>query len=225
MDYLNYWRLLDVLTIEQATLLILDQDPENVLDARGYHPVAMAIEHGLENDAIKGVSVKRPDDIMMDNRNQALYKKHGAETHGLVRAIPSTYKGGIRQNGDLYVYHVDHGESVVDVGSLKAWLQNRGIRPRFFFPDTDVVPGYMSPDHPRYSAKLAAAVKVWQAMDDDNLYSGKSPREGMSTWLESRYKELGLVWNGKINKTGIEEITKVANWITAGGAPTTPGDE
>ena len=62
-------------------------------------------------------------------------------------------------------------------------------------------------------------------MEDGNLIGGKSPSAAMSEWLTSRYKELGLVWDGEINQSGIKEIAKVANWQTTGGAPKTPVSE
>jgi hypothetical protein len=69
---------------------------------------------------------------------------------------------------------------------------------------------------------LAAAVKVWLAMKDDNLLKGKSPKAAMESWLENRYSELGLIYQDNINKTAIDECTKVANWNDKGGATKTP---
>lgn len=227
MDHLGYWRLVDALTIEQAALLILGQDPENVLDTRGYNPVANAIEAGLRSDAITGFLRMLPEYKMSDSKGQQLYRPEG-EGMGLARAVPSIHNIKINTNsdglGDLATYVVDHAQSFVYVDSLKDWLESKGYRPAFFFPDNKTGLDYMSPDHPRYSAKLAAAVKVWEAMADENLYSGKSPKGGMEAWLKTHYKELGLVWKGKINRTGIEEVAKVANWIEGGGAPTTPNN-
>lgn len=224
MDYLGYWRLLDALTIEQAALLIIGQDPENVLDTRGYNPVANAIETGLRSDAITGGLRMLPEYKMSDSEGQQLYRPEG-EGMGLARAVPSTSIIKIfDEPGDVHTLVVDHARSFVYVDSLKDWLESKGYRPAFFFPDNKTGLDYMSPDHPRYSAKLAAAVKVWEAMADEDLYSGKSPKGGMEAWLKTNYKELGLVWKGKINRTGIEEVAKVANWIEVGGAPTTPND-
>lgn len=114
--------------------------------------------------------------------------------------------------------------SHVEVESLREWLASRGIRTGFFFPARADTPGYLDPKHPRYSAKLAAAVRAWMAMEDENLLRGKAPRDAISSWLESRYQELGLVWNEDINRTGIEEVAKVVNWKPTGGAPKTPSE-
>ncbi len=81
----------------------------------------------------------------------------------------------------------------------------------------------MDESHPRYSAKLAAAIKAWEAMDDESLMSGMKPQAAMAAWLESRWAELGLSWDGKRNNTAIAEVAKVANWDLLGGPPKTPG--
>lgn len=71
----------------------------------------------------------------------------------------------------------------------------------------------MNPQHPRYSEELAAAVKAWQAMEDENLLLGKSsPKSAMIDWLTIKYKELGLIHEGAIGKKRIADCAKVANW-------------
>ena len=137
-------------------------------------------------------------------------------------------------------YDVDCGEhfldvfrSTVDVDSLKIWLSSRGVSRGFFFTgNASESPGYLSPEHKRYSPRLAAAVKAWLAMEDHNLYSGKSPKKAMEQWLESNYKALELVHKrdglkhgykaGDMNKSAISEAAKLANWEDEGGTPKTP---
>ena len=137
-------------------------------------------------------------------------------------------------------YYIDFGEqsldthkSTVEVNSLKEWLLGKGINTGFFFPgNATSLPGYLAPSHPRYSPRLAAAIKAWQAMEDANLYAGKSPKKAMENWLESNYKALGLAHKkssekhrykeGDINRTAIEEAAKIATWQEDGGAPKTP---
>ena len=119
--------------------------------------------------------------------------------------------------GDLDPWHIE-----VEVDALKAWLQSKNIRPVFFFGEQNKLPDYLDPTHPRYAAKLAASVKAWLAMEDENLLNGKKPKAAMEDWLSSRYSDLGLTYKGKINNTAIEEAAKVANWETDGGAPATP---
>ena len=95
-------------------------------------------------------------------------------------------------------------------------------------------PAYLDPNHPRFSAKLAAAVRVWEAMEDETLLRGKSPYAAMENWLETNYETLGLTHKrdnlkngykaGDINKTAITETAKTSNWKPEGGPPTTPGN-
>ncbi|MNZ30542.1 hypothetical protein D3C78_478150 [compost metagenome] len=206
MDELDHWRLCDELSVIQAALLVIGVDPAGEVGAycdgwqpherpRGYEAAKAAIASALRRELISGE---------------------------LVPVFEYDINGNIC--GDV-PGSIDLKESRVDVGSLRAWLGGRGFRSGFFFPDAERTPDYLDPAHPRYSAKLAAAVKVWQAMEDGNLLSGKSERGAMEEWLTSRYRELGLVWKGKINKTGIEDTAKVANWNDGGGAPRTPGSE
>ncbi len=203
MDDLELWRWNDELSVRQAALLAVGIDPAGERGSccedwkpherpSGYEAAKQAITNALRKNAITG-------------------------------KITPIYHYDI--NGNPYDEEPDSVDielSQVDVDSLKTWLAGRDLRPSFFFPASEQAPDYLSPEHPRYSAKLAAAVKVWQAMEDSNLTSGKSPSAAMSEWLTSRYKELGLVWKGKITKEGIKEIAKVANWNPDGGAPKTP---
>jgi len=92
---------------------------------------------------------------------------------------------------------------------------------------------YLDPSHPRYSAKLAAAILTWEAMEDESLRKGKMPMAAMTNWLEKLYAALGLAHKrgsdkhgynaGDINKTAIAEVSKICNWEVDGGPPPTPG--
>lgn len=83
------------------------------------------------------------------------------------------------------------------------------------------IAAYLDPNHPRFSAKLAAAVRAWEAVSESN---GKSIKAELESWLLQHASELGLVKSsGEINQLGIEEVAKVANWQVTGGAPKTPG--
>jgi hypothetical protein len=110
---------------------------------------------------------------------------------------------------------IDWRETTVTHEDLKQWMLSRNFTSSEFFfgKQANNEPDYMNPQHSRYSEELAAAVKVWQAMEDENLLLGKSsPKNAMIDWLESRYKELGLIYDGAIGKKRIEDCAKVANW-------------
>lgn len=136
-------------------------------------------------------------------------------------------EGGQDLGGD-----VDAWTTLIDVDVLKAWLEARNIRPPFFFPIDAGEPDYLNPKHPRYSSKLAASVRAWQAMEDENLRRAKSPVSAMTEWLATRYKEFGLIHRqdnaksgyvaGDRNDGAIKQAAQVANWQPDGGANKTP---
>ena len=204
MEGLDFWRLCDELSIIQAALLLAGRDPgggdgyvENWdRDKRpiGYEAAKTAITNALRRGSINGELIP-------------LYEYD----------INGNQCGVINDS-------VDIEDSRIEVESLRQWLVSRGIRTGFFFPLVSDSPDYLDPNHQRYAPKLAAAVKVWLAMEDENLMRGMAVKDAMSDWLTSRYKELGLVWDGAINNTGINEAVKVANWKPTGGATKTPGE-
>ncbi|MGB4498845.1 MAG: hypothetical protein WBI40_09105 [Methylococcaceae bacterium] len=109
---------------------------------------------------------------------------------------------------------IDWHETLIEKESFKQWLLSRNSKPEFFFGGkSNNEPDYMNPQHHRYSKELAAAVRAWQAMEDENLLLGKSsPKSAMIDWLTARYNELGLIHDGKISNEGIKDCAKVANW-------------
>ena len=212
----DIWRLCEELTVKQAALLCVGFDPAsndgtNCEDwpphqrPSGYEAAKHGISVALRKGKITGTNVELP----------------GAVWNGNIESyLPNTT--------DITASHVDRD-------SLVQWLSSRGLHPGFFFPAVADTPSYLDPGHPRYAPKLAAAVYVWQAMEDENLRRAKSPASAMAAWLESRYKEFGLVHKqagkgkdgkanyeiGDRNDGAITQVCQVANW-SDGGAPKTP---
>ena len=216
----NGWRLCEELTVKQAALLYAGFDPASNEGTfcegwkpherpAGYEAAKQSISSALRKGKISGTNVEIEQTDW--NGNPAGY-------------IPNT---------------TDINASDVDRDSLVQWLRLKGVTTGFFFPAVTDTPGYLDPAHLRYAPKLAAAVLVWQAMEDENLRKTGKPIADMTTWLESRYKEFGLVHKqGGKNKDGeathkigdrnggaIEQVCKVANWEIEGRAPTTPGGQ
>lgn len=211
----DYWRLCDEFTVSQAAFLVVGIDPSSETGTlceswktherpAGYEATKQAISAALRKGSIAGNNV----------------------------AVPELDWNGNHVDDYPNSTHIE--KSVVDRDSLTLWLRSRGIMSSFFFPvgKTDS-PNYLDPSSKRFAPKLAASVKAWQAMEDENLTRGKSPLQALETWLESRYKELGLVHltdneknktkSGDINKSAVSEAAKVANWLPTGGVPKTPG--
>ena len=214
----NGWRLCEELTVKQAALLFAGCDPASREGTfcegwkpherpEGYEGAKQSISAALRKGRITGTHVKLPE----------------TDWNGsIVGDLPNT---------------TDIDASDVDHDSLVQWLRSKGVTTGFFFPAVADTPGYLDPGHTRYAFKLAAAVHVWQAMEDENLRKSGRPIPDMTTWLESRYKEFGLVHKqagkssrgevthkiGDRNGGAIQQVCQVANWEVDGRAPTTPG--
>ncbi len=223
LDSIDYWLFHDEFTVIQAALLIVGADPSNsqewVLDqdpqnrAEGFNAVFSAITKAINSKKLKAT-------IRYDE-------------YQYYPDLDGEAADALLLNG----YCIDHAEraemndkhkrpdwkfTTVEVHDLKNWLLSRNFKPAFFFSETAGTPNYLNKEHPRYSAKLAAAVNVWLAMEDDNLLAGKATKAAITNWLEARYRELDLVYDGKPNTNGIAECTNVANWNSKGGATKTP---
>ena len=167
----EYWKLADNLTATQAALLILNEDPTElqhlsyteIKKIEHFDPVFTSI-----TNSINGIG----DNNLKAHISYCNLDAEEIEFGGRTEPLP---------NWD---------ETIIPTDELKAWLLSRNFKPSFFFGESSPEPDYLNKNHPRYAPKLAAAVKVWLAMEDDNLFKGKSPKDAMENWLESRYSEL-----------------------------------
>jgi hypothetical protein len=117
----------------------------------------------------------------------------------------------------------------IETKELIKWLSVKNIESDFFGISHDksientATPCYLDETNPNYSHKLAAAVKAWEAVaNNPELSRGKSVKQAISKWLSDNAESLGLIHQGKVSETAIEEISKVSNWATGGGAPKSP---
>lgn len=192
MDALDYWRLCDEVSVVQAALLIVGEDPSHYQEFDGEQPWKSPTGY----DAAK-------------------------------TALLAAYRGK-----QLPAYPVEINgrfsecKTRIKVEDLRAWLKSKGTTTGFFFSRLQGGPDYLSQLHPNYSPKLAAAVEVWRAVSaDQELRRGKSVKQALVIWLRQHATEFGLTKeDGGPNEQGIEEIAKIANWDTKGGAPRTPGN-
>lgn len=198
----EYWHLCDEFSVRQAALLIVGLDPASETGTwceawkeherpRGYEAVKQAIGAALRKGVIKGEHVPKSDTDWNGNE---------------VGDIEGT---------------TEPDRSTIERNSLVSWLQGRGVRNGFFFPDSSSgAPDYLDPKNLRYAPKLAASVQAWLAVADPGA---KSPKQALDKWLRENAAHFGLTDDeGKTNETAIEECAKVANWKPGGGAPKTP---
>ena len=83
---------------------------------------------------------------------------------------------------------------------------------------------FLNKQSPCYAPKLAAAIEAWKAVSENpDAKSGKSVKQAITKWLRINASRFGLhKEDGSPNEQGIEEIAKISNWETKGGAPKTP---
>jgi hypothetical protein len=204
LESMDYWRLCDELSVVEAALLVVGEDPstDNVhvenwdVPKRpiGYEAAKSAISRALIKGTITGNHI--PEFDLDINGN-------------ICGEVPGTINVSL---------------SSVDVDSLRSWLKSRGVHSGFFFPVASDKPDYLDQTHPRYAPKLAAAVNAWLEVGSSSANSGKSVKQSLMKWLRENASLYKLSDDdGKPNETGIEECAKVANWQDKGGAPKTPG--
>lgn len=197
---LDYWRLCDELNVYEAALLIVGKSPGEMPYVEQWNIDKRPKGYEAAKTAIKNAL-------------------RGGRIKGTVESeFTSDFNGNpVPTPGSVSL------DSRVEVASLKVWLESRGFRRGFFFPERADTPDYLDPRNSRYAPKLAAAVRAWQAVTDP---VGKHPKQALAKWLRENAVEFGLTdEDGKPNETGIEEAAKVANWQPGGGAPKTPTGE
>ena len=216
VEGLDYWRLCHELSVIQAALLIVGEDPA-----------------GTEHLVLEWKPENRPTGF--DGTFAAL--KHAINGKGLPATVRrQSWERGWNEDPDegenvrcadtrgrqiIYKANPDWDLTTVTVDDLRRWLVSRGLRTGFFFPQASEGPDYLEPSHPRYAPKLAAAVRAWGSVTE---LAGKPPKQALVKWLREHAAEYELTdEEGNPNQTGIEEIAKVANWKPAGGAPRTLG--
>jgi len=117
----------------------------------------------------------------------------------------------------------DWSMTTVSRDDLVIWLASRGVRTGFFFPEAkpSEEPDFLDPKDPRYTRKLAAAVRAWQAVTDPGK---KTPKQALEKWLREHAAEFELTDDdGNPVSSAMTECSTVANWGTGGGAPKTSG--
>jgi len=197
MEALDYWRLCDTLSVIQAALLIVGQDPSaDQHYVEGWDPENRPVGYEAAKAALQ---------------NAVMSEK--------LKANISYEMTGYNNEPDP-----DWRRTTVRVIDLKIWLSDRGVEGGFFFPRGPSGPAYLDPQCATYAPKLAAAVRVWSAVSENpDLQRGKSVKEALKVWLRQNGNLFGLTKDdGNPNEQGIEDVAKVANWDTSGGAPRTP---
>lgn len=268
---LFYWKLCDELSVVDAAILIIGENPSQhvelwdqednvrIYDEHGVpktkqrqdyddlKPVLKALRAAILGNRLRakisyparGVKNYSPDlSIMGEPVYHTVkleldpYQEERVEFDHLVSCQSGEGRlhiGGpiqvARGADELWVFKEPNWEqTTVEVDDLKRWLNGRGIRPRFFFPNSSTG-GLDDKTGPRYSPKLACAVAAWQAVLKQQ--KNKSVKESLAMWVQANGVQFGLGdETGLVPKKAVDEISTVANWNTKGGAtPTYIEDE
>lgn len=209
---MDYWRLCDRLSAVQAALLIIGEDPsENeqyILgwqiheQPEGFNPAFSAIRNAI-------TSKKLPAKIIHSGENITFEVDDGWQSEWVKDDIPDWHK------------------TTLEVEDLKKWLSSRGFTSGFFFPLSSDDRPYLDKNNPYYASKLAAAVRAWESVTSNlSDYKTKTPKQALDIWLRKNANEFGLLnEEGNPINQSIEEISKISNWKTSGGATKTPSNE
>lgn len=198
MDKLDYWKLCTDFTVVQAALITCGIAPEDL---------QWNVEPTTEDRCPPGYVAIR---TALKN---ALYSG---------RLKPSKASYTYADDGEPTTYF-DLESTTISVEEIDRFLKSAGVVCEFFerprLTDVEASEGSKMPP------KLKAAIEAWKAVSSDPVrLRGKSPKQALEQWLIENASELGLVNRaGEPNRTGIEEICKVANWKPGGGATPTPG--
>ncbi len=215
MESLDYWRLCDELSIIYAALLIVGEDPSGnnsyIEDwhesnqPTGYQAAKTALTNAISSGVLP-----------------ATIRRNLAKPH-LEDSVTSKFMG----NNAALQHSIDISLTTIKVNDLKTWLITRGFKTGFFFPQTEIdKPDYLDINHPNYSQKLGAAIESWLAITENpELLKAKTVKKALTIYLRIHAFRFGLIKDdGNPNEQGIEEIAKIANWETKGGAPKTPSE-
>jgi hypothetical protein len=181
------WKLATTISIVEASLLVLDIEPQGVTstidvvsdDAKpeGYLAARDAIAAAVKDQQLVGELVKTAEQ------------------------------------------KTDHHASIVEVLSLASWLDKRNYQSPIFAEIRSNNRAFLDENHPHYSPKLAAAVHAWEAMDEPSAHPG-TVKQQLEKWLRLHASRFNLVReDGSPSDLVIEQVAKVSNWATGGGAP------
>ena len=199
LNALDYWKISPDFTVVQAALIVCGVAPERL---------QWSIQNMNDSDCPTGYVAIKTAFV------------HALES-GRINAskFRRVFDEDIGQEMDM----IDIQTTTISVEEIDRFLKSAGMVCDFFdrsntgFDNDPNGQGKMPP-------KLNAALKAWKAVTSDPVrMRGKSPKQALEHWLVENADDLGLrKSDGTINRTGIEEICKVANWKPSGGATPTP---
>lgn len=253
LSALDYWRLSEELSVVDAAILITGNNPETKAEELlpdgdsewkqrttydGFDATFKALRNDILANRLKATLGMRARERVYDYSayGQPEVKIWEGGTEFKFELILQLNNQNLRlfhnrkiddqsELSDVYMLtEPDWTQTTVFVSDLKAWLDGKGIYPDFFFPKGKAE-GFRERTHARYSPKLACAVEAWEKVT--RPLPNKSVKESVSQWVQSNGVLFGMAdGDGVVPTKAVEEVAKVVNWSTKGGAiPTYQGDE
>ncbi|MDF1807098.1 hypothetical protein [Hyphomonas sp.] len=208
LDAPELWRMAEELTVTQCALLLLGLDPQEHQFVENWEHSKTPLGYIAARDALIGALRRGSLNGNVIEQTHTCLDPDGMNPH----QRPTTGSS-------------DPERSTVEVESLIVWLEQRGIRRSFFSPALSSREPYRDQTHPRYSAKLAAVVEAWESYDEASSQPG-TPKQRLMKWFRLNAARFGLTGeDGSPMENVIEELAKVANWATSGGAPKQSSEE
>lgn len=199
-------------TIVQAALLINDENPlstvhENQIDDGLKRQKYLTTVKALKTDII---SRKLSADIFFDKSS-----KRQSGYLGLMKGEGIDLLAPRSNNITSATYKdIDENHTTIKEADLLKWLEDRNIRPPFFFPTeqkhTTALPSYMDPENNKltYSKRLHAAVCAWIAVQDEldkvDFKKKFTPLTWMTKWVQDNFD---------MTESAAKKVATVANWV------------
>ena len=189
----EYWTLLDHLNIVQAALMAANLNPSEW-------------EHEIER--------MRPEDQPNAYTPLRSLILNSVDRKIIYADIVESYD----ENGFCEGTSVKNTK--IPRSELIEFFYEKGIK-SIYFSKIENLSDPLNENGEFYSPKLAAALEAWKTVTSQKHRLNKcTPKQALEKWLEENASKFGLLNSDEtLNKNGIEEVAKVANWKTKGGAP------
>ena len=206
------WQTNKEFTIKQSALLIVGCDPQDYDDVetndvkdrpRDYEAFKQALSKDVLTGKLRTAVAVRKAERYFQLTSQLM------DEDEVSKLIPK---------------EIDLNKTAILHSSLRYWLAEHGIKPKFFFPIDVTKPDYSNPNNEFYCNRLFAAVSAWEAViKDKSLYQHTTPKQALIKWLQDNADKFGLVKpNGELKGHTIMQLASIANWKPNGGASETP---
>jgi hypothetical protein len=195
MEGLDYWRLCDELSVVQAALLIVGEDPgsQDFIDQQeaGNRPEGYAAAKAALVNAIRGkrlrANIVEYEDVAEPSWHQTTVSVEDLRVWLRSRGINMGFFFPEPQTDPDYLSQFHDNYSPKLAAAIEAWKAVSGD------------------DQLRRGKSVKQAMIVWLRQHANEFGLTKE--------------------DGNPNEQGIEEVAKIANWDTKGGSPKTPSNE